>query len=77
MLFRSKVDLEFVWYCKNRRKDKDNILVGQKFIIDGLVEAGVIENDGWNEIGDIKHEFARDKNNPRVEVKIKEVDDIG
>ncbi len=70
----NKIDLHFIWYCKNRRKDKDNILVGQKFIIDGLVEAGVIENDGWKQIGKIEHSFEVDKENPRVEVKIKEVE---
>ena len=69
-----KIDLHFKWYCKNRRKDKDNIIVGQKFIIDGLVEAGILENDGWKQIGDIKHSFEVDKEEPRVEVEIKEVD---
>lgn len=69
-----KINLEIIWYCKNKRKDKDNISVGQKFILDGLVQAGVIENDGWKQIGDIKHRFKIDKNNPRVEVRIKEVE---
>ena len=69
-----KVDITFKWHCKNRRKDKDNIIVGQKFIIDGLVEAGILENDGWKQIGDIKHSFEVDKEKPRVEVEIKEVD---
>lgn len=69
-----KIDLEITWYCKNKRKDKDNISVGQKFILDGLVQAGVIKNDGWKQIGDIKHRFKIDKSNPRVEVRIKEVE---
>lgn len=68
-----KVNLTFVWYCKNKRKDKDNIIAGQKFIIDALVLAGVIKNDGWNEIGNIFHFFEVDAKNPRVEVIIKEV----
>ena len=68
-----KVNLTFVWYCKNKRKDKDNIIAGQKFIIDGLVQAGVIENDGWEQIGNISHFFSIDKENPRVEVIIKGV----
>ncbi|MFL8888663.1 RusA family crossover junction endodeoxyribonuclease [Helcococcus kunzii] len=61
-------DYEFTWYCLNRRKDKDNIMFAQKFIFDGLQEAGIIENDGWNQIGDIRHKFVVDKNNPRIEV---------
>jgi Holliday junction resolvase RusA-like endonuclease len=67
-----KVDLYFIWYCRNRRKDKDNIIVGQKYIIDGLVEAGILANDGWKQIGNIAHEFEVDKDNPRVEVEISE-----
>lgn len=69
-----KIDLEITWICKNRRKDKDNISGGGiKFILDGLVAAGVIENDGWKQIGDIYHKFKVDKHNPRVEVEIREV----
>lgn len=63
-----KVDLAITWYCKNMRKDKDNIASGVKFILDGLVEAGTIENDGWKEIGEIKHIFEVDKEKPRIEV---------
>lgn len=69
----TKIDLSFTWYCKNKRRDKDNIIAGQKFIIDALVEAGVIENDGWEQIGNISHSFEVNKENPRVEVIIEEV----
>ena len=68
-----KIDIEITWICKNRRKDKDNIMAGTKFILDGLVAAGSIENDGWKQIGDINHKFKVDKHNPRVEVEIREV----
>lgn len=68
-----KIDLEIKWICKDRRKDKDNIMAGTKFILDGLVVAGIIENDGWKQIGDISHKFEVDKDNPRIEVTIKEV----
>ncbi len=70
-----KVDLTFTWYCRNKKRDKDNIIAGQKFILDGLVAAGVIENDGWEQIGNISHFFSIDKENPRVEVIIKEVEE--
>jgi len=69
-----KIDLEITWYCKDRRKDKDNIMAGGlKMILDGLVVAGVIKNDGWSEIGSINNHFEVDKDNPRVEIKITEV----
>ena len=71
-----KIDLSITWYCKNRRKDKDNISGGgTKMILDGLVEAGVIRGDGWKQIGDITHKFKIDKENPRIDVCIKEATD--
>ena len=69
-----KIDLDITWYCKDKRKDKDNIMAGGlKMILDGLVVAGVIQNDGWAHIGSINNHFEVDKNNPRVEIKITEV----
>lgn len=68
-----RVDVIITWVCRNRRKDKDNIMAGQKFIFDGLKEAGTIGNDGWKQIGDVTHRFAVDKKNPRVEIELMEV----
>lgn len=68
-----RIDLNITWYCKNKKKDKDNIAAGIKFILDGLVMAGAIENDGWKQVNDFKHSFKVDKDNPRIEVKIMEV----
>lgn len=68
-----KADFKITWYCKNMRKDKDNIMGGQKFIFDGLVQAEVIENDGWKQIGNVSHLFEVDSKNPRVEIQIEEV----
>lgn len=68
-----KIDLDITWICKNKRKDKDNIATGIKFILDGLVMAGTIENDGWKQVNSFRHNFKVDKHNPRVEVKIREV----
>lgn len=60
------------WYCKDRRQDPDNISAGVKFILDGLVSAGVLQNDGWRQIAGIEHRFSVDKQNPRVEIEMKE-----
>ena len=68
-----RVDLVITWHEPNRKRDKDNIMAGQKFIWDGLVEARVLPNDGWNQIGNITHRFGVDKVNPRVEVEITEI----
>src|SRR5690625_3020649 len=68
-----KADFEITWYCKNKRKDPDNVAGGGiKFLLDGLVKAGVLDNDGWKEVNSVKHIFKVDKNNPRVEVIIHE-----
>lgn len=69
-----KIDLDITWHCKDRMKDKDNIVAGVKFILDGLVKAGVIKGDGWKQVGDINHSFEVDKKNPRIEINIKEVE---
>ena len=69
-----RVDLVITWYEPNRKRDKDNIMAGGlKMILDGLVVADVIKNDGWSEIGSINNHFKVDKDNPRVEVCITEV----
>jgi len=38
-------DLEIEWQTKDNRRDADNIFTSIKFLIDGCVEAGVLEND--------------------------------
>lgn len=68
-----RVDIAVTWYCKNKRKDKDNIAAGIKYILDGLQECGVLENDGWKQISDITHKFVEDKQHPRIEVELTEV----
>lgn len=70
----SKLTHKFTWYCKDRRKDKDNVIAGQKFVFDGLQKAGIIEDDGWKQVGNISHEFKIDKKNPRVIIEIIEGD---
>ncbi|MCO8288285.1 RusA family crossover junction endodeoxyribonuclease [Tetragenococcus halophilus] len=66
------ISLHFDWICKNKRKDKDNICFAKKFIFDGMQQAGYIPNDGWSEIKEWTESFHVDKNNPRIEIEIKE-----
>jgi Holliday junction resolvase RusA-like endonuclease len=67
------VDIDNYWFERNRRRDKDNIAFAKKFLLDGLVKAGVLADDGWDEINDIRDRFAIDPKHPRVEVIIREV----
>lgn len=63
---------EFHWYCKNKKKDKDNICgAGKKFILDGLQHAGVIAQDNWNAVIGFRDYFYIDGENPHVKVIIK------
>jgi Holliday junction resolvase RusA-like endonuclease len=63
----------FAWYSKDKRKDLDNICYSKKFVLDGLVQAGVLEDDSRKYVSGFADSFFVDKNNPRVEVEI--VDD--
>lgn len=65
-----RIGLRIAFYEPSKRRDKDNIMAGQKFIWDGLVLAGIIKNDGWSEINGLIYAFDVDKSNPRVEVMI-------
>jgi len=68
------VFVECHWFCKNKRKDKDNIAFGKKFILDGLVKAGVLSDDTWKMIVGFRDEFFIDNMRPRVEVYLHETD---
>ena len=65
------IDIFFRWYEPNKKRDKDNIIAGEKFIIDGLVASKIIKNDGWSNIGILSHRIELDKSNPRVELFLK------
>lgn len=61
------------WYEKTARRDIDNIRFGIKFILDTLQQLKVIPNDNQKVIKSITDEFFVDKENPRIEVTLKEV----
>ena len=62
------IDFSIHWYCKDKRKDKDNISAGKKFILDGLIKAGIIPSDSWRHVGDFEDRFYLDRANPRIVV---------
>lgn len=54
----ARVRFHFLWREKARRRDPDNIAGGgHKVVIDGLVNAGILANDGWNEVAGWVDEF--------------------
>jgi Holliday junction resolvase RusA-like endonuclease len=58
------------WYEKNARRDVDNVAFSVKFILDGLVRAGVIPNDSQRYVRSIEHHVLIDRENPRIEVEL-------
>lgn len=68
--FKGPVVMQYTWIEKDRRRDRDNITFGRKFIQDALVQAGVLRDDGWDEIAGFSDDFQVDKNKARVEVRI-------
>ena len=68
---KRKAWFHFDWYSANLRKDPDNIAAGRKFILDGLVKAGVIKTDQRKVVRSLSDDFWLDRKNPRVEVTIR------
>ena len=69
---KSKVFINYKFYEANKKRDKDNIsAVAHKFVQDALVVAGVLTNDGWQNIEGFADYFEIDKKNPRIEVTLK------
>ena len=64
------LDINFKWYVPSKRKDKDNTAFAKKFILDGMVEAGLLTNDGWQQIGNFTDRFYIDKTAPRIEIEL-------
>ncbi len=60
--------LRFDWYWYDRRTDPDNISFQHKFVFDGMMAAGFLTNDNWDNIVELHDRFFIDKANPRVEV---------
>lgn len=74
-VFTKPIYLTFVYREPNRKRDKDNIAFAKKFILDGLVMAGVIPNDTWAWISGWSEGFVVDTKNPGVTVTIKEIEE--
>lgn len=66
----------FKLYYKNKKCDADNIIaVVSKFLLDALQEHGVIEEDSvMHYLGSTWEVVEQDRDNPRVEVLIQEIE---
>lgn len=67
------VELKITWYEKNARRDLDNVSFATKFIQDALVREEILFDDSQKYIQKLTHQVLIDKDNPRIEVEIKEL----
>lgn len=67
--------IHYVIYEPNRKRDHDNVFcMVSKCVQDALQEVEIIKNDGWEQILNFTHDFYVDKENPRIEVYLEEVE---
>lgn len=64
------ITLRITWYEKDRRKDIDNITFATKSIQDALVKEGILIDDSQKYINKVEHIVLVDKENPRIEVEL-------
>ncbi len=68
--FSRPVTVRFTWVERNRRRDLDNVAFAKKFVLDGLVAAGVIGNDTPQYVAGFEDRFEYDGRNPRIVVEV-------
>ena len=61
-----KVDMIFKWHVKGRH-DSDNIAFAKKFVLDGMVLAGLLENDNPKCVRHLADYIYRDLKKPQVD----------
>lgn len=66
--YDSPIDVQIIWIEPNMKRDKDNISFAKKFILDSLVNMGIIQDDGWKCINNLSDKFYVNKREPRIVV---------
>lgn len=69
-VFNNGIRVNFTWIEPNRMRDLDNICFAKKFILDAMVNAGVIPDDNSRYVTGFIDSFGYDKKNPRVIVEV-------
>lgn len=60
--------LAFHWVEQAKRRDLGNIRVGEKFVVDALVQEKILQNDGWKQVRGLRDTFGVDKDNPGARI---------
>ena len=70
--FADPVTVRFLWIEPNRRRDLDNVAFAKKFVLDGLVAAGVLPGGGQRHVVGFTDAFEVDPARPRVMVEVRD-----
>lgn len=66
------VTIEITWVEKDKRRDQDNVTAGQKYLLDGIVAAGVLRDDSQRYVPQPSvNKITHDKDAPGVWVVIR------
>ena len=71
-VFNNGIKVEFTWIEPNKKRDLDGICFAKKFILDAMVNAGVIPNDNQRYIKGFRDNFGYEKGKPKVIVEVLE-----
>lgn len=71
--YSQPVRIDFLWCEADQRRDKDNVVAARKFVLDGLVMAGVLKDDGWDYVVGWTDDFVVTKT-PGVKLVISQAD---
>lgn len=56
-ILKHPITIRFIWVEKNRKRDKDGISFGKKFILDAMQKSGKLDNDNWKWIRGFSDSF--------------------
>jgi len=59
-----------IWKLKDKRMDPDNVAFNKKFVLDGMVNSGLIEDDRHKHIGGFEDIFEYGHKQQKVEIII-------
>ena len=62
--------IEFVWHEANNKRDDDNVMFAQKFVLDALRDTKIIQDDRRQFVQSLTHRVIVDPAHPGVEVTV-------
>ena len=62
--------IEFVWHELTEKRDPDNVIFGQKFVLDALRDTTIVKDDSRKFIHSLTHRVIVDPSRPGVEVTL-------